>query len=107
MKASIEEAVAAWFKANCRPRNKAAKIGTKARSGREVFAHMEWKEVARKKRELMDAAQFEGDQHIGFYQRAVTELWDKLPEEQKGRYANEAMEWDNIAPPGGDPTHSL
>ncbi|EAU87313.1 hypothetical protein CC1G_02072 [Coprinopsis cinerea okayama7 len=100
MKASIEEAVAAWFKANCRPRNKAAKIGTKARSGREVFAHMEWKEVARKKRELMDAAQFEGDQHIGFYQRAVTELWDKLPEEQKARYANEAVEWDNIAPPG-------
>ncbi|EAU83687.1 hypothetical protein CC1G_05591 [Coprinopsis cinerea okayama7 len=99
MKSSIEDAVGAWFKANCRPRAKAAKIGTKARSGRDVFAHQEWKEVAKKKRELMEADQFEGDRHIGFHQRAVTELWDQLPEEEKAKFRMEAVEWDNVAPP--------
>ncbi|KAG2010525.1 hypothetical protein CC2G_013341 [Coprinopsis cinerea AmutBmut pab1-1] len=99
MKVAMEEAISSWYKANCKPRSKAAKIGTKARSGRDVFAHKEWKEVAKKKRELIEEAGFEGDQHIGFHQKAVTALWDPLPEEQKAVYRKEAVEWDNIAPP--------
>ncbi|EAU85139.1 hypothetical protein CC1G_08112 [Coprinopsis cinerea okayama7 len=98
-KASIEDAIASWFKANCRPRGRVAKTGTKARSGREVFAHREWKAIAERKRELMEAANFQGDQHIGFHQQAVTELWGNLPDEQKAAYRREAVEWDNVAPP--------
>ncbi|EAU81167.2 hypothetical protein CC1G_10454 [Coprinopsis cinerea okayama7 len=99
MKASIEEAIASWFRANCRPRGRIAKTGTKARSGREVFAHKEWKAIAERKRELMEEANFQGDQHIGFHQQAVTELWENVPEGEKAAYRREAVEWDNIAPP--------
>jgi len=91
----IEKAVRKWIRLKTRNRTKAAKIGTKGWHPRRVFYHQNKQQVADRAAELAES----GRQTIGQTAQALTELFCKVPQEEKDKLTIVAHEWNSTGPP--------
>lgn len=95
---AVEHAVFIWLRQRARSRRKAAKLGTKAYNGRNVWLTQNKAEVNKKVAELKTREENQGKPTVALFQLAVTEMMKELPEEERADLKVVASEWNATGP---------
>ena len=81
-----------------RNRWRAAKLGTKAYNGRNVWLSLNKDKIPEKIAELKTMAEHQGKPRVALFQLAVSDLMKGIPEEEQADLEITASEWNATGP---------